>query len=230
MHRYYKRHDWRLCVHPCVVRNGFTAEAFLPAKCFSEVPHGTDTTPPAQGSRMHFHQMQLNVALLFQLTIWMRGVRMTCLYTSWCRWEKNGKGAMFSVHTDLWGKKRGGVGCSTSARSVSDGEGHHCFRKHGFEFPNPEHYSADCEKVAAVFFFSCLPHLSCLCWSGCAMLDLSHVWIVLYVLRSPTSLLVMHGVLLKARRCVSLSSSSLMGDYATVLWVIIISNPFSVGG
>lgn len=60
---------------------------------------------------------------------------------------------MFSVHTDLW-KKRGGVGCSTSARSVSDGEGHYCFRKHGFEFPNPEHYSADCEKVAVVSFLA----------------------------------------------------------------------------
>jgi len=37
-------------VHPCLVRNGFTAEAVLPAKkkkCFSEVPHGTDTTPPS---------------------------------------------------------------------------------------------------------------------------------------------------------------------------------------
>lgn len=49
------------------------------------------------------------------------------------------------------------------------------------------------------------------------MLDLSHLWIVLYALRSPTSLLVMHGALLNARRCVSLSGSSLLGDYASVV-------------
>lgn len=128
------------------------------------------------------------------------------------KWQRRN---VFRAHWSL-GKKRGGVGCSNSARSVSDGEGHHCFRKHGFKFPNPEHYSADCEKVAAVLF-SCLPHLSCLCWSGCAMLDLSHLWIVLYALRSPTSLLVMHGALLNARRCVSLSGSSLLGDYASVV-------------
>ncbi len=228
MHRYYKRHDWRLCVHPCVVRNGFTAEAFLPAKCFSEVPHGTDTTP-AQGSRMHFHQMQINVALLFQLTIWMRGVRMTCLYTSWCRWEKNGKGAMFSVHT-ISGKKKRRSWVQYISKICQWWRRSSLLQKAWLRISKSRALCADCEKVAAVFLFSCLPHLSCLCWSGCAMLDLSHVWIVLSVLRSPTSLLVMHGVLLKARRCVSLSSSSLMGDYATVLWVIIISNPFSVGG
>lgn len=66
------------------------------------------------------------------------------------KWQRRN---VFIAHWSLEKKKRGGVGCSTSARTVSDGEGHHFFRKHSFKFLNPVHYSADCEKVAAFFFF-----------------------------------------------------------------------------
>ncbi len=110
MHRYYKiMIGGCACIRVLCV-TGSLQRHFFQQNASRRFPMALTLHPPAQGSRMHFHQMQINVALLFQLTIWMRGVRMTCLYTSWCRWEKNGKGAMFSVHTDLWEKKEEELG------------------------------------------------------------------------------------------------------------------------
>lgn len=68
-------------------------------------------TPPAQASRMHFHQMQLYVALLYQHTlIWMRAVRMTCLQCQLMQWmdadEKWERRNVFIAHWSLGKKKK----------------------------------------------------------------------------------------------------------------------------
>jgi len=109
---------------------------------------------------------------------------------------------------------------------------------HSFEFPCTQNLNAvcivDCKKKKKKEFVSersllmCLPHLSCLRWSGCEMHDLSHG--SLHSSLAPLSSHLIRRALHGSRRCALLSGIFLLGGYASVMLWVIISDAFSVGG